>query len=222
VAAGAPDEAIREGSISPQSLAFIREKIRTELPPRRAAIALHVGNFLGISLVGVASTLRDVHPESLTVAVDPGVTVEGVAHPQDYVTQLLDVFGLTNSVLLVCGYSFGRTYPDSRDAPNIFRPWTAAEEIEQPPPSGENVLALLARLGARYDVAVLDGHHGGQTVAAELRYLTGTMRPGGVVFLDDVDDGWPDVLELFRHPGERFEHVDHDGRVGVLRLVGEA
>jgi hypothetical protein len=116
VAAGAPEEVVRWGSIWPESLAFICETIRNELPRQRAAIALHVGNFLGVSLVGLVSTLRDVHPESLIVAVDPGVTMGGVAHSQDYVTQLLDVFGLANSVLLVCGYSFGRTDPDSRDA----------------------------------------------------------------------------------------------------------
>lgn len=231
VAAGAPEETVKWGSIPPESLAFICETIRNELPPQRAAIALHVGNFVGISLVGVTSALRHVHPESLTVAVDPGVTMGGIAHPQDHVTQLLELFGLVHNVLLVCGYSFGPTVPDSRDAgqapqptasldqPNVSTASTAAEEIEQPPPSGENVLPMLARLGARYDLALLDGDHGEQTVAAELRYLTDTLRPGGVVFLDDACDWCPAILELFRYPGERFEQAGHDGRVGVLRFV---
>jgi hypothetical protein len=41
-----------------------------------------------------------------------------------------------------------------------------------------------------------------------------------VVFLDDACDCCLDILELCRHPRERFEQAGHDGRVGVLRLVG--
>jgi hypothetical protein len=154
------------------------------------------------------------------VAVDPDVTALGIAHPQEQVIRVLDCFGLTSRVLLVCGYSFDRVDPGSADVPGANGRATSPDEIEEPPPSGENVLPLLAQLGVRYDLALLDGHHGQETVAAELDYLRGALRPGGLVFLDDVADWCPEIHDLFNHPGERFEQMDHDGRVGVLRFSG--
>ena len=237
VSVGVPEETIRWGSIDRERLTNIRETIRRELRSDRPAVALHIGNFLGVSLVGVASAMCEVHPASLTIGIDPDAAIAGVAHPQEYVVALLDHFDLTRNVLLVCGYSFRRNTPDSTDiAPEwAFDTWLAtvrgdatpppqgealsADGDAPPPPSGEDVLPMLARLGARYDIALVDGYHGADTVAAELRYLTSTLRVGGLVFLDDADDYYPGIRDLFRDPGERFEQLGHDGRVGVLKLV---
>ncbi len=141
---------------------------------------------------------------------------------------------MTRSVLLICGYSYRRTVPDSTDVtpewaldkwlamehPDALPPQADAANGEgAPPPSGEDVLPMLRRLGVRYDVALVDGHHGGETVAEELSYLSATLRPGGLVFLDDAHDGFPEIRDLFHDPGGGFEQAGHDGRVGVLRVV---
>ncbi len=162
--------------------------------------------------------MRDVHGESLTIGIDPNAPIARVSHPQDYVVQLLEYFGLTRSVLLVCGYSFGRSTPDSTDVVPDAWPDSLRGDAHIPP-SGEDVLPGLAQLGARYDVALVDGHHGTDTVMAELRYLARTLRVGGLVFLDDAHDDYPGIRDVFRDPGEQFEQVGHDGRVGVLKLV---
>jgi hypothetical protein len=213
---GLDEYTVRLGSMLPESLAFIRATIVDAFRDDRPLWALHVGNFVGVSLAAVASALREVHPESLTISVDPNIPHLGVDDPQSHALALLTSFGLQRSNLVVCGYTFEKT-PGSDALPvegyEVEEAWSREAACE-------NALPNLARTGAQFDVAVLDGAHIGSYARRELELLVRLIRPGGLVFLDDVDATWKEIEAVFDEaaagalPVERF---DHDGRVGVLR-----
>jgi hypothetical protein len=198
------DEAlVRHNSIVSSSLEFIRDTIAAHLRPttKRPLIGLHVGNYVGVSLAGFADALRSIEPGSTVLAVDPNDAVElGFPDPQNHVIAVLEHFGLLGSVLLVCGFSFARSGSAS----------------------GENVLPQIERMGTLFDVALIDGQHTAEVVGLELEFLTRRLRPGGIAFLDDANDPWPEVRDTYREwIGGSYAQVAHDGRVGALvRLLG--
>jgi len=68
------------------------------LDPMRPQIALHIGNFVGISLAYLTCFLAEQHCDSLVVGVDPDVPHRGIRHPQEHVAALLTACGLENNV----------------------------------------------------------------------------------------------------------------------------
>src|SRR5262245_58913996 len=58
---------LREGTIPPSSLNFLVNKLHEQnwAHIQHQIVALHVGNFVGVSLAALASTLRNINPESL-------------------------------------------------------------------------------------------------------------------------------------------------------------
>ena len=202
---------IRFGSLLADNLAFVRNTIATSFD-RRPLIGLHIGNFVGVSLAGFADAVRNVHRDSTTIAIDPNVITAGIDNPQQHVIGILDHYQLLGSVLLLSSYSFERT--ELSGAPSVDGPL---------PPSGVNALTQLARLGVRFDVALVDGNHRGSTVSRELEWLRGRLNPGAIVFLDDVTDAWNEIRDVFNQlaadTGSGFVAVGHDGRVGALRVV---
>ncbi len=207
---------VRLGSMRPESLAFIRATILSAFPADAPLWGLHIGNFVGVSLAAVSSALREVHAESLTISIDPNIPHLGIEDPQSHALALLNTFGLQRSNVVVCGYTFEKT-PGSDALP--VEGYEAGEAWGREA-ACEHVLPNLARTGAQFDVAVLDGAHIGSYARRELELLVRVIRPGGLVFLDDVDQTWEEIQAVFEDavagalPVERF---DHDGRVGVLR-----
>lgn len=207
---------VRVNSLVSDNLDFIRNSI-TDRFDRRPLVGLHIGNFVGVSLAGFADALRNIHQDSTTVAIDPNINVPGFDNPQQHVIGILDHYQLLGSVLLLSSYSFENT--DSFE--NTGR--SSALPVDVLPSSGVNALPQLARLGIRFDVALVDGNHTGSTVSREVEWLRGRLNPGAVVFLDDVTDAWQEVQDVFNKissdTGSGFVAIGHDGRVGALQLV---
>jgi hypothetical protein len=197
-------------SMPPDNLTFVRDCI-AERFARRPLVGLHIGNFVGVSLAGFADALRNVHQDSTTVAIDPNVVTNGIDNPQQHVIGILDYYQLLGSVLLLSSFSFENTAR------------SGVEPVEVVLTSGVNALPQLARLGVRFDVALVDGNHKGSTVSREVEWLRDRLNPGAVVFLDDVTDAWHEVQDVFNKissdTGSGFVAVGHDGRVGALQLV---
>jgi hypothetical protein len=203
---GLDEEVVRFNSILEPHLDFIRETMIERLRPSRPLIGLHVGNFVGISLAAFADAVRSIEPDCTVVAVDPNFDTPGLPNPQQHVIASLGLCGLLDSVLLITGYSFERT-----------------EHTDDDRDSAVDVLPQLGRLGLRFDTALVDGNHLGETVSRELEWLRPRLNKGGLVFLDDVTDAWHEIRDVFNSvsgdTSTGFTAVGHDGRIGVLQRV---
>ena len=72
-----------------------------------------------------------------------------------------------------------------------------------------------------FDFVLLDGNHEAAYVADELDSLRPLLKPGALVFLDDVSEGWPLLKQLFEGAAAgNFRALAADGRVGVLEAPG--
>jgi hypothetical protein len=216
VAMGCREEAVRSGSIQDGSLEFIRETIRAQLPGDTPLQALHVGNFVGLSLASLTSALVERNRTSTIVSIDPNVQHVGIQNTQTHTLALLTRFGLQHNSLLICGYSLEKVPGNDGIKSVDYEPLTASEV------ACENTLVSLDRLGARFSVVVMDGHHDASYLRRELRLVQAMLEQGGLLFLDDVSAVWKGVRELFNELGEddspwALERIGYDGRVGVLR-----
>jgi Methyltransferase domain len=207
----------RMGSVPEASLATILAALDTALPPAQPRL-LHVGNFVGISLSYLLDWARTRN--GLTVSVDPDIPHRGVAHPQRAVCDVLAHFGLAERHLLICGYSLDKCFSNDGVVFDGYDP-AAAWAAEAAP---ENVLPGLVASGQRFDAAFIDGNHDAAYLQRELAEITDLLTPGGVLVLDDVDENWDQISRLFDEVSNGewpYERILADGRVGILRRVGE-
>jgi hypothetical protein len=215
-ARGLDEQAVRLGSIPPASLEFVRASIATGFRPGVPLLALHIGNFVGVSLAALSSATVDVDAGSRTISIDPNMPHLGIDDPQSHALALLGRLGLQSANLVICGYTLEKT-PGTDGVP--VEDYDAAEAWEREP-ACENALPNLERLRLSFDVALMDGSHIGTYARRELQVVARMVRPGGLLFLDDVDDNWQEIAELFSEASAGagpFERCGHDGRVGVLR-----
>jgi Methyltransferase domain len=216
VAMGCGEEAVRSGSIQDGSLEFIRETVQEQLPSDTPLQALHVGNFVGLSLASLTSALVKRNRASTVISIDPNIQHAGIQHTQTYTLALLTRFGLQHNSLLICGYSLEKVPGNDGIRSADYEPLTASEV------ACENTLVSLDRLGARFSVVVMDGHHEASYLRRELGLVQGMLEEGGLLFLDDVSAVWKGIRELFKELGEddsiwALEQIGYDGRVGALR-----
>jgi predicted O-methyltransferase YrrM len=202
VGRGVPRDALRRGSVGPAQLRFAAQVVAKHAP-RRALRALHIGNFVGVSLAALSDIVVGHDPESRVVSIDPNVLHLGVDDPQGHTLALLAHFGVAGRNVVIPGYS-------------LARPVGAA--------GLENVLLTLERLGQRFDLVFVDGNHEPQYVRAELEILVRLVEDGGLLILDDVSHSYEGIQQLFEEVGSDdgwpLQKLGHDGlQIGVLRKV---
>ena len=199
---------VRDGSIPEASLDYLAEKVWDLLPVDRPVRAPHVGNFVGVSLCYIASLVRERHPESIVVSIDPNIPHRGVQDPQAHALALLDHFQLLSSNLSITGYTLERTDEALTEAGYLGSI------------ACENVLpALHELLGESFDLVLIDGNHDRDYLAREIAAIRSLLADNGLLVFDDAKD-WPSVAEVFRQTAAAgdFVHVGEDDRVGILRL----
>jgi methyltransferase family protein len=211
---GLNERQVREGSVPEDSLRHIAAVVSNHLPSSRPVRALHVGNFVGVSLCYLSWLFRERHPESLVVSIDPNITHRGIEDPQAHVLALLHHFDLLRNNLIIPGYTLeqtaGETLTDTLEADYLA-------EL-----ACENVLATLDRLcGQRFDLALLDGNHEESYLAREFAAVRRLITDNGIVVFDDVTEGWGGVREVFSQALQdpNFVELGHGQRVGILRAV---
>ncbi|MCK9248604.1 MAG: class I SAM-dependent methyltransferase [Solirubrobacteraceae bacterium] len=220
---GLAEQEVRDGSMPAASLERCATAVREHLPTDRPLVGLHVGNFVGVSLASTAALLRDRHPDSVVVAIDPDISHRGIVRPASYVLWLLRRFGLQDRVLVATGYSLEATLGNDGIGSwdDDASPW---EDLADGLASEQALPRLATVAGGRLDLALLDGNHDAEYLGRELDVVADLLRPGGLLVLDDVDpDAWADIADtfsaLFDGADGRFERIDADGRVGVARRV---
>jgi hypothetical protein len=215
LARGLDDEQVRTGSMPEASLEFTGNLLREHLPSDRPLVALHVGNFVGFSLSYFTWLLREQHPDSVVVSIDPNIRHRGVENPQGHVMAVLGRFGLLANSVVVPGYTLEQNFGDD---------WS--DDLEQrylAEAACDQVLANLARMSAgAFDLAVLDGNHDGDYLERELTAVRRLLRDDSIVVFDDIGPYWPGVAEVFERTladsGGGFAELGQDGRVGILQL----
>jgi hypothetical protein len=213
VARGLDEEAVRRGSMPEDSLNYICEVVSARLPSDRPVRALHVGNFVGVSLCYFSWLVRERHPDSLVVSVDPNITVLGIEDPQAHALALLHHFGLLGSNLVIPGYTLEQTAGE-----------TINERFETDYVKGlgcENVLATVARLcGKRFDLVLLDGNHEEDYLAREFAAVGSLLADDGIVVFDDVSTEWQGVARAISRVlhDSRLVELGHGGRVGIVQV----
>lgn len=218
---GLDEGQVRAGSIPESSLQFAWCLVERELEgtdPGRAPALLHIGNFVGISLVYLARHLQAHWSESVTIAIDPDIPHRGVDHPENEVIQLLQHYGLLANVLLVKGYSLEKSVQgDGVDYGTGELRTDAGAFAERPAPEG--VLSLLGRLGLRgVDICCVDGNHEGPYLQRELREVLTLLRPGGVLIVDDATPTWIEILHVVSQlESTQWTELGTDGRVALFR-----
>lgn len=212
-ARGIDPEQTREGSMPLASLQFLRRHL-DRLDASRPLVALHVGNFLGVSLAYLAHALGERHPESKVVSIDPNLTHRGVPRTMETVLALLTHFGLEDRVAILTGYSLEKSLSNQGEVVAGYDP-VAGFASER---ACTHQLRLLAELApARFDLCLMDGNHDAEYLHRELDKVHALMRPGGLLVLDDVSSAWPEIQVAFREISEdRFRKLGADGRIGVL------
>ena len=198
---GVDEATLRAGSVPVESLDFVVGQVGR-------GPGLHVGNYAGVSLAYLAA-----HVDGVIVAVDPNVPFQGFSHPQDTVVRLLAAAGAQDRVVLVCGYSQSKNPSNQAWVHDDYDP--ATEWMNEFAP--ECVFENLRELGVRFGWALLDGNHDPDYLRAELVALASLLVPDGLVFIDDCNQWWPEILDVFRAPPAGWTAAGTDGRIGVLR-----
>jgi hypothetical protein len=223
---GLDEQMVRDGSIPPESLAFIASHVPLHLgdgPP----LALHVGNFVGISLAALSSALCAHHPEAVVISVDPGIPHRGVEAPDRVALRLLDRFGLTFNNIVIAGFSREKSVRDDGlvcgPHPAFTAPVQTVRESLATDAACENVLPNLVRLLAgRFDLVMLDGNHEVSYLREELGDVRRLLRDHGLLVLDDLDGAlWAEIAAVFTElsAGGGYRQAGFDGRVGLLERL---
>lgn len=209
---------IRDGSIPRTDLEFISRQMQ-ELKPETPLRGLHIGNFVGLSLAYLTDAARRLHPDSVVVSIDPNIPHRGIDAPHDLVTGLMTRYSLEANWLPITGFTLARTAVrdvlNRRNGPTAFASYHGF--------SATFSLRNLRRLGLKFDFVLIDGNHNAGYLKREIDVLAELVRPGGLLFLDDVDEYWEGVVEVFKSLDDRrFKRAAHKGRVGVVRRTGPA
>jgi hypothetical protein len=211
VARGLDENQVRWGSIPPDSLAYLAAVVSDRLPSKRPVRALHIGNFVGVSLCYVSLLLRDRHPDSVVVSIDPNATHRGIENPQRHVLALLHHFDLLSNNVIVPGYTLEQT---------LGEPGSAEEFDVLSGLACENVLSSLGRVGfAAFDLVMIDGNHDEGYLRREFAALRALLAPRSIVVFDDITE-WEGVQGVFRDVlvQESCASLGQNGRVGILEV----
>ncbi len=208
---------IRQASMPQESLEYVSTYFK-DLPKDKPLIALHVGNFVGVSLTWIASQLRQIHPDSLVVSIDPNITHRKVKYPLEVVTKLANHFSLQNNVMFIVGYSLEKNISDDTNTEHdgsMFKKGSIYPGFEN---SLENLKLFSEK---KYDLALIDGNHEAAYLKREIDSVYHLLKNNGLLVLDDISDYWENRAQLKnvydKADETRFIKKGSDGRVGILR-----
>lgn len=218
---GLPRQHVVEGSIPEASLTFcgsVLDQLKTDGP----VLGLHVGNFVGESLVYFAAYARGRNDESVIVSIDPNLPHRGIDDPQKHTIALLNHFNLQNNVMICVGYS-GQKSVSNDGLSFISMDGSEYDSLSHysDEQSCQNSLTNLALLcESRFDFAVMDGNHEAEYLRSEVDVVRRLLTPNGVLLLDDVSEAWADIkAEYASLTSKGWKPLGADGRVGALQRI---
>jgi hypothetical protein len=221
-ARGLPRQHVVEGSIPEKSLEFcgsiLDQVIQADRPPR----GLHLGNFVGESLVYFAAYVRARDDKAVIVSIDPNLPHRGIDDPQKHTIALLNHFNLQSNVIICVGYSGQKSVSNdgfSFISTDGFEYDSLSHYSDEQ--SCQNSLTNLALLyESRFDFAVMDGNHDAEYLRSEVDVVRRLLTPNGILLLDDVSEAWADIkAEYGSLASKGWKPLGADGRVGALQKI---
>jgi len=201
---GLDEYAVRVGSMPEDSLEFVSRFVRENLRARSPVRALQIGNFLGVSLCHLTWAVRELHPSSVVVSIDPNQPHMGVEDPEAHARALLKHFGLLDGNLIIRGYTMEGPSGAGAHGSGV----------------AEHVLESLGRLCHRaFDLVLIDGNHEERYLSEELAALRELLADRCIVVFDDIVD-FGGVATVFKHilEEESVIQLGQDGRVGIVQI----
>lgn len=213
---GLSEAHLLEGSVPQSSLEYVRENVIVPTVPTRPLIALHIGNFVGVSLAFLAAAVKERHPDSLVVSIDPNLTHRGISNPQAHVSALLAACGLQRNTMIIAGYSGQKSI--SNDGV-VFDEYDPRIEFLKESACEESLRNLSILCRHTFDLVLMDGNHEASYLVNEIQTALKLLKLGGFVILDDVDTAWAEIQDVFSHiTSFGLDPIGTDGRVGIARL----
>jgi len=213
-ALGLDQEQIIAGSIPEGSLLDMVEVIRRE-NGNSSILGLHIGNYVGVSLVYIARLLVELNPDSHILSIDPNIPHRGISNPQEKTLYLIDKFGLSKNVSILTGFTLEKNL--SNDARNytVYDPVVHYRREY----SCENQLDLLIKIiRAPFSFAMIDGNHQKQYLLREISSIESLLSKEGLIILDDVSEGWKEIKEVYDiSTPTGFEKIFSNNRIGILK-----
>lgn len=205
---------ILSGSIPESHLAEIVDIIRQHFGTC-AITGLHIGNFVGVSLVYLAGLLTRLNERSIIVSIDPNIPHRGIVNPQTLVIYLVNKFGLSKNIGILTGYSLEKSISNDGKEYTEYDPQREYSREY----SCEGQLELLNRISAEsYEFIVIDGNHERTYLHNELTLVQDLLCPNGLIIVDDVSEGWTEIKETFEtFRANGIERIFSNGRIGVFR-----
>lgn len=212
---GIPEFHVRQGSVPSGSLDFINKNIFFNLHVKTPLKVLHVGNFVGVSLAYFAEKSLKCNQESVVFAIDPNITHREVDNPQKYVINLLIKCGLQKNVVLITSYSGKKSI--SNDG-IVFGSYNPLDKINSEQSCEDAIHNLKKCMSDAFDVVFLDGNHQASYLVAEIQALFPLLRSKAFLILDDVDEHWDELRQVFKNIEEfGLQALYCDGRVGIAQ-----
>jgi hypothetical protein len=219
VGQGVSELDVREGSIPQASLEFINKVVLSKLSTEKPLLVLHIGNYVGVSLAYITEMVVKLNPQSVVVAIDPNIPHRATSNPQSLVMKLLHRCGLQGNVISITGFSERKNISNDGAIFGAYDPVSSySEEF-----SCDRVLSNLRTIfEKKFDVVCLDGNHHADYLESELKSILPLMKEDSWVVLDDVDDAWVEIRNVFNSASKfGFEVVATNQRVGIARLRGQ-
>ena len=155
---GIPKQQIVDGSVPEKSLDYILTTIEENF--EHTISALHVGNFVGVSLAHLIQGLRWISVDTTSiVSIDPNLNHRGVSNPQSIVVDLLHHFGLDKyNHLLICGYTLEKC--KSNDSNTTYNGYEPEQEFDKEVAPQYVLSTHCTEAGTiKFDVIFIDGNH---------------------------------------------------------------
>jgi hypothetical protein len=181
-------------------------------------IALHIGNFVGVSLNCFTFTICNQNKNnSRVISIDPNINHRGIENPAKFVSELLSLNNLEDSSVMITGYSHEKSL--SNDG-NIFH--DAYDPLlnlnnEYAPTNVINSISLF--LKKKISVVLIDGNHDVSYVIKELNFIKKLLAEDAIIILDDIDEkNWKELFDLYNNlSNDEFEKQFSNGRIGILK-----
>ncbi|MFC2102921.1 hypothetical protein ACFLSS_00665 [Bacteroidota bacterium] len=213
------EEQIREGSIPENSLDFLFKTIMRKLYELAPIKVLHIGNFVGVSLLYITESILKINPSSIVVSIDPNISHRGINNPMKYVNYLLNQFGFQKNSIILTGYSLEKNI--SNDGNPLYFLKSDNTLNSESGYCSSSILENLIKIDANFNFALIDGNHEGNYLRREIELINKLLDKDGFLVIDDVNQNWEEVELVFQEiiKQQKYKFISTDNRIGIVQKL---
>jgi predicted O-methyltransferase YrrM len=213
------EQQIREGSIPESSLDHLFDILKERLTKLTTIKALHIGNFVGISLLYLSNALSKINSNSILISIDPNIPHRGITNPLKHVYYLLNIFGFQKSNIILTGYTLEENIID--DGGTLYFSSITNNLIDNQDYTTTHLLESLVKTNIYFDFILVDGNHDGKYLEREIKLVDKLLYKNGILVLDDINEGWEEVKYVYKKIllNPAYKLLADDNRLGIIEKV---